>query len=139
MNMNPVVHFEMPAKNKKRTAKFYTSVFGWHMVQLGKDMGNYLLATTTPTNQKTGMIKNPGAINGGFFEHNKKKPGFQYPSIVISVPNIRDAMKKVKRAGGKVLGGQKPGKPDDIPGIGLYVAFKDSEGNRVGILQPTRP
>jgi uncharacterized protein len=42
----------------------------------------------------------------------------------------------VKAAGGTVLGGQKPGEPDDIPGIGLYASFIDTEGNRVGILQP---
>jgi hypothetical protein len=34
-----------------------------------------------------------------------------------------------------VLGGQTPGQPDDIPGVGLYVAIVDTEGNRVGMLQ----
>lgn len=27
----------------------------------------------------------------------------------------------------------------DIPGVGLYIAFKDTEGNGVGMLQPTTP
>ena len=45
-------------------------------------------------------------------------------------------MKRVAAGGGKVLGGQKPGEPDDIPGIGLYSAIIDTEGNRVGMLQP---
>ena len=58
------------------------------------------------------------------------------PSIVIAVKDINESMKKVAAAGGKVLGGQKPGVPDDIPGIGLYVSFVDTEGNRVGMLQP---
>lgn len=135
--MSPVVHFEMPAKNKKRVAKFYTGVFGWDVKQLGSGMGNYTLATTSPVDKK-GMHKRKGAINGGFFQYNSKKQGFQYPSVVISVDNIHEAMKKVKRGGGKVLGGQKPGKPDDIPGVGLFVSFKDSEGNRIGMLQPSR-
>jgi predicted enzyme related to lactoylglutathione lyase len=26
----------------------------------------------------------------------------------------------------------------NIPGIGLYVSFFDTEGNRVGMIQPTR-
>jgi 3-hydroxyisobutyrate dehydrogenase-like beta-hydroxyacid dehydrogenase len=34
------------------------------------------------------------------------------------------------------FGGMKPGEPDDIPGVGLYIAFTDTEGNRVSILQP---
>ncbi len=54
----------------------------------------------------------------------------------LAVDDIYQAMKKVKVAGGKVLGGQKPGKPDDIPGVGLYVSFIDTEGNRIGMLQP---
>ncbi|OGK14405.1 glyoxalase [Candidatus Roizmanbacteria bacterium RIFCSPLOWO2_01_FULL_38_12] len=136
MKKNPVVHFEMPAKDKERVVKFYKETFGWGMQQMGPEMGNYILATTTETDKK-GMVKKPGAINGGFFEYNPKNPALQYPSFVISVDDIKDAMKKVKKTGGKVLGGQKPGKPDDIPGVGLYVSFLDTEGNRVGMLQPS--
>lgn len=135
--MNPVVHFEMPAKNKKRVADFYTKAFGWQMQQLGKEMGNYILATTTPVDEKTQRPKDPGAINGGFFEYNAKNPGLQHPSVVIAVDDIKKSMALVKKAGGKVLGGQKPGVPDDIPGVGLYVSFVDTEGNRVGMLQPS--
>lgn len=131
--MNPVVHFEMPAENKKRMADFYTKVFGWQTQQLGPEMGNYVLVQTTET-EKNGFPKEPGRINGGFFEKSKDN---QHVSAVISVEDIYDAMKKVKGAGGKVLGGQKPGEPDDIPGIGLYASFIDTEGNRVGMLQPT--
>jgi predicted enzyme related to lactoylglutathione lyase len=38
----------------------------------------------------------------------------------------------VKEAGGKVLG-----EPMDIPGVGLYAGFLDTEGNRVSVLQPS--
>ena len=37
------------------------------MNQLGPEMGNYLLAGTTPVDENK-MALNPGAINGGFFE-----------------------------------------------------------------------
>jgi len=40
-------------------------------------------------------------------------------------------MRKVTAAGGKVLG-----EPMEIPGVGQYVSFIDTEGNRVSILQP---
>lgn len=135
--MNPVVHFEMPAVNKKRMADFYTKVFGWQTQQLGPEMGDYVLVQTTETEQN-GFPKEPGRINGGFFEKNKDN---NVVSVVISVDDIYDAMKKVKASGGKVLGGGNPGKknpeePDNIPGIGLYTAFVDTEGNRVGMLQP---
>jgi predicted enzyme related to lactoylglutathione lyase len=127
--MDPVVHFEMPAEDRKRMANFYTSVFGWKTELLGEDMGNYVLATTTETDEK-GFPKRPGAINGGFFQKTDDKPS-QYPSVVIAVGDVRGQMKNVESAGGKVLG-----EPWDIPGVGLYVSFLDTEGNRVGMLQP---
>jgi hypothetical protein len=77
-----------------------------------------------------GRPREPGAINGGFFQKTDDKPS-QYPSVVIAVEDIREHMKKVETAGGEVLG-----EPWDIPGIGLYVAFFDTEGNRVSMLQP---
>lgn len=132
MSMNPVVHFEMPAEDGKRMSEFYTKAFGWQIKQLGADMGNYMLVTTTETDEKQ-MIKTPGAINGGFFQ--KTQPD-QHPSVVISVDNIREGMKKVEEAGGTILGGMNPGEPDDIPGVGFYCSFLDSEGNKVGMLQP---
>ena len=130
-NLDPVVHFEMPAEDKKRMADFYTSVFGWKTQMLGSEMGDYVLATTTERDE-TGRPKNPGAINGGFFSKSEDKPA-QYPSVVIAVEDIKEHMKSVEEAGGKVLG-----EPSDIPGVGLYVSFFDTEGNRVSMLQPSR-
>ena len=130
--MNPVVHFEMPAKDQKRVAEFYSTVFGWHMNQLGAEMGNYLVAQTAETDENN-MVKTPGAINGGFWQTQEDAP----PHIVISVDNLEESMKQVEDAGGKVLGGASgPGTIDNIPGIGRYVSIQDSEGNRVGMLQP---
>jgi predicted enzyme related to lactoylglutathione lyase len=126
---NPVVHFEMPAEDRKRMVEFYTNVFGWQTQMLGPEMGNYVLAATTETDEK-GRPKTPGAINGGFFPKSDDKPA-QYPSVVIAVEDIKEHMKKVEEAGGKVLG-----EPWDIPGVGLYVSFIDTEGNRVSMLQP---
>src|SRR5574337_564541 len=97
---NPVVHFEMPAKDKKRVAEFYSKVFGWNMMQLGPDMGNYVLAQTTETDEKR-MPKNPGAINGGFFEY-KDDDFNRAPHLVISVDNLDESIKTVEKAGGKV-------------------------------------
>lgn len=126
--MNPVVHFEMPYENAARVADFYTKAFGWQTQAMGQDMGNYVLATTTETGD--GVPTRPGAINGGFFEKKADWPA-QHPSVVIAVDDITASMDKVRRAGGIVLG-----EPMDIPGVGAYVSFTDTEGNRVSILQP---
>jgi uncharacterized protein len=134
--MNPVVHFEMPAEDRKRMAAFYTKAFGWKTEMMGPEMGDYTVVTTTESDE-TGP-KKPGAINGGFY---LKKAGWpdQYPSVVISVDDVAAAIKKVTDAGGKIHGD-----PMDIPGVGRYVSFADTEGNRVSMLQPlprmtTRP
>lgn len=133
--MDPVVHFEMPAKDKKRVSDFYSNVFGWKMTQLGDEMSNYLMANTTEVDENR-MPKTPGAISGGFFDY-QDTPGFNIPHLVISVDNLEESMKKVKEKGGKVLGGYKgPDTIDEIPGVGKYVTIEDSEGNRIGILQP---
>jgi predicted enzyme related to lactoylglutathione lyase len=128
--MNPVVHFEMPSEDSKRMADFYSKAFGWQTQLLGEDMGNYTIVTTGETDQN-GMLKNPGNINGGFYPKKKDDPA-QYPSIVIAVDNIKEGMKSITDSGGKVLG-----EPVEIPGIGMYVSFFDTEGNRVSILQPS--
>ncbi len=126
--MDPVVHFEMPYEDRKRMAQFYQSAFGWQTQMLGEDMGHYVVATTTETGP-TGP-KRPGAINGGFYQRRPDWPA-QYPSVVIAVQEIGEAIRKVTAAGGKVLG-----EPMEIPGVGQYVSFTDTEGNRVSMLQP---
>ena len=126
--MNPVVHFEMPYEQRERMANFYKNAFGWQTQILGAEMGNYVLATTTEMNGH--FPKEPGRINGGFFQKQPNAPG-QQPSVVIAVDDIQAAMKQVKKAGGEVLG-----EPMEIPGVGQYVAFFDTERNRVSMLQP---
>ena len=130
MKMNPVVHFEMPAEDRKRMAAFYTKVFGWKTQIMGEEMRGYVMATTTDSGEN-GRPKNPGSINGGFYQKTDDMPA-QYPSVVISVDNIKEHMKKVEKAGGKVLG-----EPMDILGVGSYVSFVDTEGNRISMLQPS--
>lgn len=133
MTKSPVVHFELGYEDKKRVADFYAKAFGWEAQMLGPDMGNYVVVHTTETDEKN-MIKEPGRINGGFF---KKSEGGTSPVVVIGVEDIRVAMKTVADAGGKVLGGHlNNGEPDEIPGIGLYASFIDTEGNKVSMLQP---
>ncbi len=129
MQMNPVVHFEMPANQKDRMIEFYKKAFGWEANVLGPEMGDYVVVMTTETDDKTNRPTTPGAINGGFYQKTADMP-LQHPSVVIAVDDINKHMKIVKDAGGKVLG-----EPMDIPGVGLYVSIEDTEGNRVSMLQ----
>ncbi|MES2561034.1 MAG: VOC family protein [Bacteroidota bacterium] len=130
MKSDPVVHFEMPYKNPQRVMDFYSKAFGWQMNQLGSDMDNYVLAGTTEVDGDM-MIKTPGNINGGFYKPDDTNPAI--PSVVVSVENLKDSIQKVMDAGGKTLG-----EPVEISGIGQYISFIDTEGNRVGMLQPPK-
>lgn len=129
-HMDSVVHFEMPCDDRDRVSDFYARAFGWKMEKLGEDMGNYVMAATAETDENR-MLKTPGTINGGFYPKTPDMPA-QYPSIVIAVDDIRASMGKVRDSGGEVLG-----EPMEIPGIGQYVSFYDTERNRVGMLQPS--
>ena len=115
--MNPVVHFEVPYNDGARMAKFYEQAFGWQTQTqtqtLGEAMGGYVLATTTESGAG-GPVK-PGAINGGFFPRKPEWPA-QHPSVVVAVENVVESM--------------------EIPGIGKYVSFMDTEGNRISMLEP---
>jgi predicted enzyme related to lactoylglutathione lyase len=126
--MNPVVHFELPAEDRARMAAFYTKAFGWQTQMLGPEMGEYVVVTTTESDENG--PKKPGAINGGFYKKSDDIPA-PYPSVVIAVDNVKEAMKKVTGAGGSVLG-----EPMEIPGVGKYVSFFDTEGNRLSLLEP---
>jgi predicted enzyme related to lactoylglutathione lyase len=137
--MSPVVHFEMGYKDKNRMVKFYETAFGWETEQMGPEMGNYVVAHTTETD-KDGMVQTKGAINGGFYQKTDN-PGSHAPSVVISVNDIQEAIKEVKKAGGKILGGMNEKgehtmEPQMIPGVGLWISIQDTEGNRVSMLQP---
>ena len=128
--MDPVVHFEMPYDDRERIVRFYREAFDWQLQMLGEEMGNYVLATTADRDGRPDGHR--GAINGGFYGRQASMPG-QHPSVVIAVQDIAASSGKVKAAGGEVLG-----EPMTIPGVGLYVAFYDTERNRLSMLQPMR-
>jgi len=129
MSKNPVVHFEMPYEDADRAAQFYSQAFGWNMNNLGEQMGGYITADTADTDENR-MVKTPGTINGGLYPL-ESAPENKAPSVVISVDDLSKAIEDVKNAGGTMLN-----EPTEIPGIGMWASFKDTEGNRVSILQP---
>ncbi len=125
--MDPVVHFEMPADDRQRMADFYAKVFGWKSQMMGEEMGNYVSVVTTEMGED-GRPKQPGAINGGFFQRSDDSPS-QHPLVVIWVDDTDAKLQEVTAAGGEIVR-----KPMDIPGVGRYGSFRDTEGNLVSVL-----
>lgn len=122
--MDRVVHFEIPADDVERAKKFYIGVFGWKAIPMG-DMG-YTIVQTAPTN-KDGMLKEPGAINGGMME---RKDPLRHPIITISVTDIDASVKMIEKMGGKSIM-----KKMEVGDMGYSAYFKDPEGNIMGLWQ----
>ncbi len=125
--MDPVIHFELPYRDRERAARFYSQSFGWLTQMLGSEMGHYVVLTTASADAMPDGHR--GAIGGGLYAL-PPDGSAQHPSVVVGVADIRAAMARVAAAGGQVLG-----EPMAIPGIGDYVAFVDTEGNRLSMLQ----
>ncbi len=124
--MGKVVHFEIPTDDVARAREFYGSIFGWQLQDMqGEAMGGYTLALTTPVDQATQVPTEPGAINGGLMKRSADLPT---PVITIEVDAIDDALKQVESAGGTVVSPRS-----EIPGLGAYAYFKDTEGNVLGL------
>jgi predicted enzyme related to lactoylglutathione lyase len=117
--MPKVIHFEIPAEDTKRAVAFYKKALGWKFSKYGGEGMDYWLATS-------GEDKEPG-INGAI-----SKKGDTHPTTIntISVPSFEDAVKKIKAAGGEILGPKMT-----VPSVGYMAYCKDTEGNMFGVMQ----
>jgi predicted enzyme related to lactoylglutathione lyase len=128
--MDKVVHFEIPVDDEGRAKDFYGSVFDWDLNTM--DMGGgmtYTTAGTVDVDDKM-MPKEPGAINGGLMRRTSDTPA---PVITIGVDSIDDSLKKVEAGGGSTVTPRT-----EIPDMGAFAYFKDSEGNVVGLWETMR-
>jgi len=123
--MDKVVHFEIPVDDRDRAKSFYGSVFEWNLMD--SDMGGGQVYTTAQTTAMDDNMRptEPGAINGGIMDRN---PGIGAPVITIGVASVDDALKKVEASGGSTITPRT-----EIPNMGAFGYFKDSEGNVMGL------
>jgi predicted enzyme related to lactoylglutathione lyase len=120
---NAIVHFEIPADDVSRAKKFYEETFGWN---ISDPMNmNYFFVMTKEEGEM--------GINGGLMA--RQSPGQPFMNYV-GVDSIDTYLKKVEGAGGTVV---LP-KQEIGTGMGWIAAFKDTEGNLMGLHQsPKRP
>jgi predicted enzyme related to lactoylglutathione lyase len=123
--MDKVVHFEIPVDDRERAKEFYSSIFDWDTID--SDMGGGMIYTSARTvaTDENQMPKEPGAINGGIMNRTKDTPT---PVITIQVDSIDETLKKVDAEGGKTVQSRT-----EIPNMGAFAYFKDSEGNTLGL------
>lgn len=124
--MDSVTHFEIPAKDPKRAAAFYTKAFGWNITQFPNF--EYWSLTTTDSDEN-GRAKTPGAVNGGLGKKGQMAPN--NVTVTIQVADIEKAL-----AGIRKLGGKQSGKTMPVGDMGWSAYFEDTEGNIIGLWQP---
>ncbi len=116
--MGRLVHFEIPADDPEKVAKFYENVFEWKFSKWAGPV-DYWLVTT-------GDDGTPG-INGGLV---KRSPGMDRVVNTVDVASVDDSLAKIVASGGKVHA-PKMG----IPGVGWLAYCADPDGNIFGIMQ----
>ncbi|MGZ8606400.1 MAG: VOC family protein [Actinomycetota bacterium] len=122
--MNKVVHFEIPVDDVERASAFYASIFGWELQDM-REMGmDYTIVRTVPVDERQ-MPTEPGAINGGLMLRTADTPS---PVVTIDVASVDEALQQVEAGGGTVV---RP--KTEIPGMGSFAYFKDTEGNTIGV------
>jgi predicted enzyme related to lactoylglutathione lyase len=125
----PIVHFEIAAKDAKTLQRFYSTVFGWK-INADNPM-NYGVVDA-----KQGA---PFGIDGGIFQHGafqnaapEDVPGIR---IYAGVDDADGYMAKIEQAGGKIVY-----KADEVPGMGIRIGVaQDPEGNMIGVVQQLGP
>jgi hypothetical protein len=115
-----IVHFEIPADDPERAAKFYRELFGWDIQQwAGEGAPEYWTVHTVPTDTK-GQATRPG-VNGGLMRRQHPE---HPPTNYISVERVDEYLLKGKRLGAKEVMPKTP-----VKGMGWFAWLKDTEGN----------
>ena len=109
----PVVHWEIAAKDAKRVQDFYAKLFDWKI-----DANN-------PINY--GMVDTGGeqGINGGIFQGEGS-----FITFYVQVDDLQAYLDRAESMGGKTV---VP--PTEIPDIVTFAVFSDPEGNRIGLVK----
>lgn len=106
------VHVELPAQDTARAKEFYGSLFGWQFQSHGD--ADYHM---TQFDERSGR-----AIYGA-------EGGQRSPTVYFDVDDIDAAIARVRE-----LGGESEEKAA-VPGMGWYVACKDTEGTSFSLWQ----
>ena len=126
--MGKVVHFEIPTDDMARASAFYRSIFDWQLMDMSGQGMDYTLVMTTPVDEQQQPTE-PGAINGGMMKRSDDTPS---PVVTIDVASIDDTLERIEAQGGTTVAPRQ-----EIPGMGAYAYFKDSEGNTMGLWETT--
>jgi len=116
--MPKIVHFEINAENPLRAKNFYENVFDWKIEKWEGPMEYWVI--------EAGKEDEEG-INGGL--QKREEPDDQVFNY-IQVSKVDDFKDKIEQSGGTI---ESP--KIAVPGVGYFYMFKDTEGNKLGIME----
>ncbi len=112
----PVVHFEINAKDSKRTQEFYSNLLGW-TINSNNPMGYGLVDTGVKTGISGGITQKQGNIPAG-------------PTFYAQVADPQSYLDRAVSMGASVV------LPVTVmPNMATYAIFADPEGNVVGLVK----
>ena len=113
-----VVHFEINADDPIRAKGFYENVFNWKIEKWEGPMEYWVIDAGE---------EGEDGINGGLQKREESEDQiFNY----IKVPSVDKVSKKIEDNGGTVISPKIA-----VLGIGYFYMFKDTEGNKLGIME----
>ena len=120
--MPTVYHFDIPVDNADRAQQFYKDVFGWDMKKLNSQVDSKIELWMCETEDESGRK----GITGGMMKRDS------LPSVTnyILVNSIDEYTSKINHSGGKVTMHKT-----EIPHVGYFAMFLDSENNLFGLFE----
>ena len=114
MSNHPFAHIELSSKDRRKSAQFYSSVFGWETQDF--DEMNYTTFSTGGDG--------PG---GGFNPVTDENPAGSV-MVYIQADDLEGTLRKIESAGGKVVLREM-----EVPGQGWMSIFQDLDGNTISL------
>jgi len=114
MSTHPIVHVEFSTTDRKKSAEFYSKVFGWEAQHI--DEMNYTMFATGDKQ-----------VGGGFAPVSEANPAGA-TVVSIGTDDIEATLREIEANGGKILMPK-----NEIPGMGWFALFQDPAGNTVGL------
>jgi predicted enzyme related to lactoylglutathione lyase len=112
----PIVHFEIMAKQAAKARQFYSQLFDWKVNEPIAELGNYCMVDGGSSGLAGGIGEEPG--------------GGTRTTIYVAVPDLQKTLDQAVSLGGKVV---MP--PTEIPNVVTFAMFSDPDGNVVGLVK----
>ena len=114
-----LVHFEIPANEPEKTARFYEQLFSWKIAKVPMGPMDYWLISHKDAGENETM--------GGMYKKTMGETGFLNH---FSVVNIDQSLAKATNLGAKVVKGK-----EEIPNIGWFAILQDPDNNAFALFQ----